>query len=116
VRLGTALKALIEGFPGDLRIGLLASGGLSHFVVEEAMDRAIIDALRRKDLEFLARLDPRRLQAGSSEIRNWIVVAAAATDLELTWVSYTPGYRTLALTGTGLAFARWSGSTGGNVP
>ena len=116
VRLGTALKALIEGFPGDLRIGLLASGGLSHFVVEEAMDRAIIDALRRKDLEFLARLDPRRLQAGSSEIRNWIVVAAAATDLELTWVSYTPGYRTPALTGTGLAFARWSGSTGGNVP
>jgi 3-O-methylgallate 3,4-dioxygenase len=76
--------------------------------VEEEMDRAVIDALRRKDVEFLARLDPRRLKAGSSEIRNWIVIAAAAADLELTWISYTPAYRTPALTGTGLAFARWS--------
>ena len=99
---------LVAGYPGDLRVGLLASGGLSHFVVEEEMDRAVIDALQRKDVEFLARLDPRRLKAGSSEIRNWIVVAAAAVDLDLTWISYTPAYRTPALTGTGLAFARWS--------
>jgi len=108
VRFGAALRELVASYPGDLRIGLLASGGLSHFVVEEALDRAVIEAMRRKDLEFLAGLDPRRLQAGSSEIRNWIVVAAAAVDLELTWVSYTPAYRTPALTGTGLAFARWT--------
>jgi len=108
VRLGAALRDLVAGYPGDLRVGLLASGGLSHFVVEEEMDRGVIDALQRKDVEFLARLDPRRLKAGSSEIRNWIVVAAAAVDLDLTWISYTPAYRTPALTGTGLAFARWS--------
>ncbi len=108
LRLGAALRELITGFPEDLRVGLLASGGLSHFVVEEDLDRAVIDALRRKDTDALARLDPRRLQAGSSEIRNWIVVGAAAADLDLTWVSYTPAYRTPALTGTGLCFARWS--------
>lgn len=108
VRLGAALKELIERYPEDLRVGLLASGGLSHFIVEEKMDRAIIEALRRRDLDFLAGLDPRMLKAGSSEIRNWIVVGSAATDLELTWVSYTPAYRTPALTGTGLGFARWS--------
>jgi 3-O-methylgallate 3,4-dioxygenase len=108
VRFGAVLRELVASYPGALRIGLLASGGLSHFVVEEAMDRAVIDALHRKDLDFLAGLDPRRLKAGSSEIRNWIVVAAAAIDLDLTWVSYTPAYRTPALTGTGLAFARWS--------
>jgi len=62
--------------------------------------------MQRKDLDFLAGLDPPRLRAGSSEIRNWIVIAAAAVDLDLTWVSYTPAYRTPALTGTGLAFAR----------
>ena len=45
-------------------------------------------------------LDPRRLKAGSSEIRNWIVVAAAANELELSWASYTPAYRSAALTGT----------------
>jgi 3-O-methylgallate 3,4-dioxygenase len=108
VRLGAALRELVASYPGDLRVGLLASGGLSHFVVEEEMDRAVLDALARRDLEFLAALDPRRLKAGSSEIRNWIAVGAAAVDLDLTWISYTPAYRTSALTGTGLAFARWS--------
>ena len=108
LRLGAALRELIAGFPEDLRVGLLASGGLSHFVVEEDLDRAVIEALKRKDTSALASLDPRRLKAGSSEIRNWIVVAGAATDLGLSWVSYTPAYRTPALTGTGLCFARWS--------
>lgn len=106
--LGKALRQLIRAYPGESRIGLLASGGLSHFVVEEAMDRAILDAMRRKDLDSLAGLDPRRLKAGSSEIRNWLVVAGAATDLDLDWVSYTPAYRTPALTGTGLCFAAWT--------
>jgi 3-O-methylgallate 3,4-dioxygenase len=107
-RFGKALKELIESYPEELKVGLLASGGLSHFVVEEELDRAIIDALEKKDLDFLAGLDPRRLKAGSSEIRNWIVVAGAAADLDLTWISYTPSYRTPAGTGIGLAFARWS--------
>jgi 3-O-methylgallate 3,4-dioxygenase len=108
LRLGAALGELIASYPDDLRVGLLASGGLSHFVVEEDLDRAVIDALKRKDTNVLANLDPRRLQAGSSEIRNWIVVAGAASNLDLAWVSYTPAYRTPAATGTGLCFARWS--------
>ncbi|HMH18893.1 MAG TPA: protocatechuate 3,4-dioxygenase [Burkholderiales bacterium] len=107
VRFGGALKEVIESYPEDLRVGLIASGGLSHFVVEEDLDRPIIEALRRKDLDFLAGLDPRRLKAGSSEIRNWLVVAGAAGDLDLNWISYTPSYRTPAGTGIGLAFARW---------
>jgi Catalytic LigB subunit of aromatic ring-opening dioxygenase len=108
VRLGKALKELIEGFPEDLRIGVLASGGLSHFVVDEPLDHAVIDALKRKDLDFLAQIDPRQLKAGSSEIRNWIVVASAATHLDLKWISYTPSYRTHAGTGIGLGFASWA--------
>ena len=108
VKLGAALRELIARFPHEMRVGVIASGGLSHFIVEEEMDRAIIEALHHRDLDYLARLDPRRLMAGSSEIRNWIVVAAAAQDLALTWVSYTPSFRSPALTGTGLAFARWS--------
>jgi catalytic LigB subunit of aromatic ring-opening dioxygenase len=108
VKLGRALKELIESFPENLRIGVLASGGLSHFVVEEDLDHAVIAALKRKDLDFLAGLDPRRLKAGSSEIRNWIVVASAATHLDLKWISYTPSYRTPAGTGIGLGFASWN--------
>ena len=108
VKLGQALRDLIAAYPEDIRVGLIASGGLSHFVTDEELDHAVIDAIRRKDMEALAGLDPRRLKAGSSEIRNWIAVASAATALDLTWIEYVPVYRTPALTGIGLGFARWS--------
>ena len=107
VTLGCALRELIAAYPHDLRVGVMASGGLSHFVVDEPMDRAILESLHRKDQQALATLDPLRLKAGSSEIRNWLVVAGAAADLHLDWVSYTPVYRTPALTGIGLCFAAW---------
>jgi hypothetical protein len=107
VALGRALRELIAEYPKDLKVGIMASGGLSHFVVDEEFDHQLIEAFRSSDLDYLASIDPRRLKAGSSEIRNWIVVAAAATDLELDWAEYVPGYRTPALTGTGLCFASW---------
>ena len=107
VALGEALRELVAAWPQDLRVGVIASGGLSHFVVDEALDQHVIDAIRRKDLPALAALDPKQLQAGSSEIRNWIVVGALARDLDLDQVDYVPGYRSPALTGTGLAFATW---------
>ncbi len=108
VALGNALRELLAAWPEDIRVGVLASGGLSHFVVDEELDRRVIDAIRRKDLAALAALDPKQLQAGSSEIRNWIVVGALARDLDLGQVDYIPGYRSPALTGTGLAFATWN--------
>lgn len=107
VRLGEALRDLIAAYPQDLRVGIIASGGLSHFIVDEELDEKVITAIRQKDMETLASLPPEQLMAGSSEIRNWLTVASAARDLDLEWVSYTPGYRTPALTGTGLCFASW---------
>jgi 3-O-methylgallate 3,4-dioxygenase len=107
VALGRALRELIEAWPQDLRVGVIASGGLSHFVVDEQLDQQVIDAIRRKDSEALAAFDPQLLQAGSSEIRNWLVVGELARQLDLEWLSYIPAYRTPALTGTGLAFAAW---------
>ena len=110
VQLGLKLKDVIESYPAELRVGILASGGLSHFVVDEELDLGVIEALREKNLGHLASLDPKRLQAGSSEIRSWIVIAAsaAAAGLNLDWVEYIAAYRTPALTGAGLGFARWS--------
>src|SRR5256885_8752696 len=101
VQFGWKLKEVIQSYPAELRVGILASGGLSHFVVDEELDRGVIEALRAKDLDHLAQLDPLRLQAGSSEIRSWIVTtaAAAAAGLELDWVEYIATYRTPALTG-----------------
>lgn len=107
VALGAALRELIAAWPQDLRVGVIASGGLSHFVVDEALDQQVITAIRQKDSASLAALDPKLLQAGSSEIRNWLVVGELARDLDFEWIEYVPGYRSPALTGTGLAFAAW---------
>ena len=83
----------------------MASGGLSHFVVDEAFDHALIDALRRKDVEFFRDAPLTKLMSGSSEMRNWICLAGTLGPMEMQWVSYVPGYRTPALSGTGLCFA-----------
>jgi 3-O-methylgallate 3,4-dioxygenase len=106
--LGLAIRELIASYPGDMRVGLFASGGLSHFMVDEHLDHAVIDAIRRKDHAALVALPPELLRSGSSEIRNWICVAAAAQDLALDWISYVPGYRSRAMTGVGLCFAHWA--------
>ena len=107
VALGKALRELVAAWPEDLRVGVIASGGLSHFVVDEELDQKVITAIRNKDSATLAALDPRHLQAGSSEIRNWLVVGEMASEMDMEWIEYVPGYRSPALTGTGLAFAAW---------
>ena len=76
--LGQAVRQAVEGFAGDARVGVLASGGLSHFLVDEDFDRAILKALADKDAAFLRTLPPNKLHAGSSEILNWVAVAGAA--------------------------------------
>ena len=87
---------------------MLASGGLSHFLVDEDFDRAILKACADKDAQFLQTLPRHKLHAGSSEILNWVVLAGAVKHLDLDWFEYVPGYRTPAGTGTGLSFATWS--------
>jgi 3-O-methylgallate 3,4-dioxygenase len=105
---GQALRQAVESFPGDERVGILASGGLSHFLVDEDFDRAILKACASKDAQFLKDLPRNKLHAGSSEILNWVALAGAVEHLDLEWYEYVPGYRTPAGTGTGLSFATWS--------
>ncbi|MBM3526738.1 MAG: protocatechuate 3,4-dioxygenase [Alphaproteobacteria bacterium] len=105
--LGAAIRDLAASFPDDLRVGVMASGGLSHFLVNEDLDGKVVAALRNNDYAALKSLPPRLLHTGSSEIRNWIAVAAAAADLKLDWLTYVPAYRSRAMTGVGLCFASW---------
>jgi catalytic LigB subunit of aromatic ring-opening dioxygenase len=107
-KFGQAIRAAVESYPGDARVGIVGSGGLSHFVVDEALDRGIIDAIRRKDGEALQALPREKLNSGSSEIRMWICAAGAAEHLDCSWSHYVPGYRTPAGSGTGLGFVLWS--------
>jgi 3-O-methylgallate 3,4-dioxygenase len=94
----------VGSFPSDQRIGILASGGLSHFTIDEALDRGVLNAIRDGDGEALASIPVAKLNSGSSEIRNWIVVAGAAAGLRTAWQAYEPLYRTTAGTGCGMAF------------
>jgi catalytic LigB subunit of aromatic ring-opening dioxygenase len=106
-KLGQAVRRSVEAYPGDMRVGVLASGGLSHFLVDEELDRAILKALADKDRAFLQTLPRNKLHAGSSEILNWVAIAGAAEGIDLDWFEYVPGYRTPAGTGTGMSFATW---------
>jgi 3-O-methylgallate 3,4-dioxygenase len=107
-QLGQGLRKAVEAFPGNERVGIMASGGLSHFYVDEEFDRAILKALSNKDAEFLKNLPRNKLNSGSSEILNWVGIAGALEHLDLNWFEYVPGYRTPAGTGTGMSFATWS--------
>ena len=106
--LGLALHQAIESSPAELRVGIVASGGLSHFVTDERLDRQLFVTLRAGSEEHLRSIPRKLLNAGSSEIRNWIAVAAASKHLKLVWDEYIPVYRTPAGTGCGLGFACWS--------
>ena len=105
--IGRAIRAAVESYPSPIRVAVLASGGLSHFVVDEDFDRSIIGAMREKDAAALAAVPQKRLISGSSEIRNWIAAAGALEHLPLAWAEYIPAYRSPAGTGTGLCFAAW---------
>ena len=107
-QLGRAIREAVAAYPADLRVGIVGSGGLSHFVVDEALDRQVLDALAAKDADTLQSLPRKKLNSGSSEIRMWICAGGAVEHLDLAWSHYVPGYRTPAGSGTGLGFAYWS--------
>jgi 3-O-methylgallate 3,4-dioxygenase len=105
--LGKAIRIAARSAKGNERIGILASGGLSHFTVDEELDRGVLDACRRNDGEALSSIPVQKLNSGSSEIRNWITVAGAAAHLKSDWQEYIPCYRSAAGTGCGMGFAVW---------
>ncbi len=108
LELGEGLAAAIADAPGDARIGVMASGGLSHFLVLPDFDNAVLDAIAADDRDALARLPEPVLCSGTSEVKNWLVAAGACRGLDFEVVDYVPAYRTAAGTGTGLCFASWS--------
>lgn len=111
IDIGIALRQAIEASPLDLRVVVLASGGLSHFVVEEELDRRVIDNLGADGTEALRELNRDGLIEGTSEILNWVLTAGAVSHLPVRWTAYEPLRRTPAGTGIGLGFAVWGETT-----
>jgi 3-O-methylgallate 3,4-dioxygenase len=107
LEIGESIARAVEAFPTDARVGIVASGGLSHFVVDEELDRTVVAALNTGDFAALADVPSRKLNSGNAEIRNWICAAGALGTLQTDGIEYIPGYRTRAGTGVGLGFAVW---------
>lgn len=104
---GEALRDVIAASPSDYRVAVLASGGLSHFVVEEELDRKVLENLS-DGADYLRSIPREALLEGSSEILNWVMTAGAASKMKLEWSAYETIRRTPAGTGIGVAFAYWS--------
>ncbi|MDA0797175.1 MAG: hypothetical protein O2826_06615 [Chloroflexi bacterium] len=108
-KFGEEIRKAIESWDSDLTVAVVASGGMSHFVVDEEMDWMVLDALKAKDAEALQLIPRERLYSAASETQNWIALGGVLqdTDLEMELVEYVPVYRTPAATGGGWGFARW---------
>lgn len=111
-KLGKSIGEAIRSWDSDKTVAVFASGGLTHFVVEEDVDNMVLNALREKDDDALQDMPRERFMAGTSEIRNWIALAGAVADdnLEMSLVDFVPCYRSIAGTGNAMGFAYWNGA------
>ena len=105
--LGQAIRRAVESWPNDCRVAVVASGGLSHFVIDEELDQQTLTALQQHDAATLTALPRQRLQAGNSEILNWIAAAGAVEHLDMQLIDYVPCYRSPAGTGCAMGFVQW---------
>ena len=107
--LGKKIGAAIREWEPDAHVAVIASGGLSHFLVDEDFDRDIIRAMERNDFEHLLAYHEGYYQAGSSEIKSWIALGGTLEGSELKghFIDYYPLYRTPAGTGSSAAFMYW---------
>ena len=103
---GRALAQGLRQIPGDERVVIVGSGGLSHTKIDEKLDQDFIRSLEHNDLDFMAAMPAHLMVEGTSEIRNWIVTAAAA-NRPGTMIDYQPLYRTSTGVGCAMGFAYW---------
>jgi hypothetical protein len=104
---GRAIRDAVLSWPEPLRVAVVATGGLSVGVLEESLDRAVLDALCRRDVDALGRLPRSWIQGSTGEVLCWVCAAGALEHLQMELIDYIPAYRSPAGTGTGLAFATW---------
>jgi hypothetical protein len=106
---GQAVRRVIERWDSSMRVAVMGSGGLSHQVVDEELDRTVIESLENGDTETLFAIDRDRLNfsPGTPEILNWVACAGVMEPKTMTLIDYIPCYRSLAGTGHGNTFGYW---------
>jgi protocatechuate 4,5-dioxygenase beta chain len=99
--LGAMLGKAVLAWPGDERVVILGTGGISHWVgmadmgrVNIEFDQRILNMVEARDIDGLASLTDAYIieEAGNGalEIRNWIVALSALTSFEPRLLAYEP--------------------------
>ena len=106
---GHALKRAVGAWDDDVKVALVASGGWTHFVIDEALDQRFLAGMQTRDEAALAAIPENLFRGNTSEMKNWYPVVAAMHDLKLRFqsIDYVPCYRTEAGTGNAMGFAVW---------
>lgn len=109
LRFGRALAKAIQDWNEDARVAVFASGGLTHFVIDEEFDQRVLKAMRERDESALEAIPEDYLLGNTCEIRNWLAVSAAmnAAGRKITMADYVACYRTEAGTGNAMGFVCW---------
>lgn len=95
---GALLREAVASFPADLRVGVLATGGLSHSIgeptmgtIDEGFDRTCIELFAAGTPGPLTTLVEEKADAagnGTHEVRNWLVAHGAAGEQGFDLVDY----------------------------
>jgi len=111
---GKMLRQAIDSYPDDLRVAVLGTGGLSHSIgeptmgeIDEPFDELCIDLFKNADEDALAAGLEKALATtgnGAEEVRDWVIVHAAAGSKGFDLIDYTP----IPEVYVGCGMAEWS--------
>ncbi len=110
---GKLLAKAIESFPGDQRIGVFGTGGLSHSIGEPTMGQLDVP-FDQRCLEMFGGADEAeitdtledwlpRTGNGAHEVRSWVIAHAAMGGQGFDLIHYAPLFEVYA----GCGFAQW---------
>lgn len=99
--LGEALRQAIRALPDDVRVAVLGTGGVSHWVglprmgeINEAWDRSFLEQFVAGDLDRITRMTDEAIESeagnGALEVRTWVVAAACAGGRGGQLLAYAP--------------------------
>lgn len=108
--LGKLVHRVVAAWDSDARVAIVGSGGMTHFVINEEFDHELVDAIQRRDEQFLRGVDPILMKDGTSELLNWISASGCLFQTKLAGdlIDYVPCYRTEAGSGTAQGFLAWT--------
>lgn len=111
---GRFIRRAIESYPEDLRVALLATGGLSHSIgepdmgrIDEKFDHECLEIMRSGNMDSLLGFLDREVESagnGAAEVRNWVMAHSAVNGHGFELIGYHPYPEWYV----GCAFAAWN--------